>query len=404
MSTPSSTVTPPVTPAPAPVTGGFISVPPGLARVVVTETELGDVRGDEGFFHYRQYSAVELAERVGFEEVWQLLVHGHLPDVEELAAFRLEVGPLRILPRGVAALLPQICRTTDDPLQVLRTALSAWGAAVGLRPLYDSDEGEKLTAAMAAVAVTPTILAAAHRLRRGLDPVPPDPALGHTEDYLRMVTGHMPAEQDRRAVEQYLVATMDHGFNASTFTARVIASTGADLAACLVGAIGSFSGPRHGGAPSRALEALDEIGTLERADPWVRRQIEEGHRIMGFGHAVYRTRDPRSEMLKGIARGWDDPLVDLATGVEDAVEAGLAELKPGRELHANVEFYAGVVMKLAGLDPSMFTPTFCVARVVGWVANVLEQSRDPKIIRPAARYVGPSAPQPVPTRQVAAAR
>ncbi len=119
---------------------------------------------------------------------------------------------------------------------------------------------------------------------------------------------------------------------------------------------------------------------------------------MGFGHAVYRTRDPRSEMLKGLARGWDDPLVDLAIGVEDAVERGLAELKPGRELHANVEFYAGVVMQLAGLDPSMFTPTFCVARVVGWAANVLEQSRDPKIIRPAARYVGPPPPQPVPAR------
>ena len=128
----------------------------------------------------------------------------------------------------------------------------------------------------------------------------------------------------------------------------------------------------------------------------MRERIGSGDRIMGFGHAVYRTRDPRSEMLKAIARGWDDPLVDLAVGVEDAIERALAELKPGRELHANVEFYAGVVMKLAGLDPSMFTPTFCVARVVGWTANVLEQSRDPKIIRPAARYVGPPPPQPVP--------
>jgi citrate synthase len=197
-------------------------------------------------------------------------------------------------------------------------------------------------------------------------------------------------------VEQYLVSTMDHGFNASTFTARVIASTGADLAACLVGAIGSFSGPKHGGAPSRALESLDEIGTLDRADAWVRDRLRSGDRIMGFGHAVYRTRDPRSEMLKGIARGYDDPLVDFAVGVEDAIERSLAELKPGRELHANVEFYAGVVMKLAGLEPSMFTPTFCVARVVGWAANILEQSRDPKIIRPAARYVGPPPPQPVP--------
>ncbi|GAB3872536.1 citrate/2-methylcitrate synthase [Terrabacter terrigena] len=379
-------------------TTDFITVPRGLARVVVTDTELGDVRGEEGFFHYRQYSAVELAGQVGVEAAWHLLFHGHLPSDDELATFTAEIGRLRVLPPALADLLPAICATTGDSLQVLRTALSAWGGVAGLRTLYDSGEDERTAAAMAAASVTPTILAAAHRLHHGLEPVPADPTLGHTEDYLRMVSGERPSTRDVRAVEQYLVATMDHGFNASTFTARVIASTGADLAACLVGAIGSFSGPKHGGAPSRALEALDEIGTLDRADAWVRRQVEAGGRIMGFGHAVYRTRDPRSEMLKAIARGWQDPLVDLALGVEDAVEATLAELKPGRELHANVEFYAGVVMKLAGLDPSMFTPTFCVARVVGWTANVLEQSRDPKIIRPAARYVGPPPPQPVPVR------
>jgi citrate synthase len=375
---------------------GFVTVPPGLAKVIVTQTGLGDVRGEEGFFHYRQYSAVDLAEQVSFEEAAHLLLVGHLPGPDELAAFRAELGRRRTLPPRLAALLPQICRTTSDSLQVLRTALSAWGGIADLRPLYDSSEEERREAALSAIAVTPTILAAAHRLQRGLEPVPADPGSTHTRDYLRMVTGHAPAVEEARAVESYLVATMDHGFNASTFTARVIASTGADLAACLVGAIGSFSGPKHGGAPSRALEALDEIGTLHRAAPWVRRRVEAGERIMGFGHAVYRTRDPRSEMLKAIARRWDDPLVDLAVGVEEAVEQSLAELKPGRELHANVEFYAGVVMSLAGLEPSMFTPTFCVARVVGWGANVLEQALDPKIIRPAARYVGPPPPQPVP--------
>lgn len=375
---------------------GFITVPPGLARVVVTDTGLGDVRGDEGFYHYRQYSAVDVARRASFEQAWHLLVHGRFPDADELRAFRAEAGRLRVLPGGLAALLPSICETSDDALQVLRTALSAWGGIVGLRPLYDAPEEERLASAIAAVAVTPSILAAAHRLRRGLEPLAADPSLGHAEDYLRMVTGARPRERDVRAVEQYLVSTMDHGFNASTFTARVVASTGADLAACLVGAIGSFSGPRHGGAPSRALEALDEIGTIDRAEPWLRARIERGERIMGFGHPVYRTKDPRSEMLKGIALGYDDPLVDLAVAVEHTFERTLAELKPGRELHANVEFYAGVVMKLAGLEPGMFTPTFCVARMVGWTANVLEQSRDPKIIRPAARYVGARAPQPLP--------
>ena len=394
-----STTSAPRTTASTSPSDGLINVPPGLAKVVVTETALGDVRGDEGFYHYRQYSAVDLAERVSFEEATHLLLVGHLPDTDELATFRSELGSRRSLPPRLAALLPEICRTTSDSLQVLRTALSAWGGIADLRPLYDAGEQERHEAVLSAIAVTPTVLAAAHRLQRGLEPVAADPSLGHAGDYLRMVTGEVPGEHEARAVESYLVATMDHGFNASTFTARVIASTGADLAACLVGAIGSFSGPRHGGAPSRALEALDEIGSLDRAAGWVRQRVEAGDRIMGFGHAVYRTLDPRSEMLKRLARGWDDPLVDLAVGVEDAVEQTLAELKPGRELHANVEFYAGVVMKLAGLHPSMFTPTFCVARVVGWGANVLEQARDPKIIRPAARYVGPPPPQPLPDRR-----
>src|SRR6478672_3757066 len=206
---------------------GFITVPKGLAKVVVTDTELGDVRGDEGFFHYRQYSAVELAEHVGFEQAWHLLYTGHLPGEAELAAFTDEVGRLRVMPAALADLLPGICATTTDSLQVLRTALSAWGGVVGLRPLYDCGEDEKRAAAMASVAITPTILAAAHRLHQGLEPIPADPTLGHAEDYLRMVTGRLPAARDARAVEQYLVATMDHGFNASTFTARVIASTGA---------------------------------------------------------------------------------------------------------------------------------------------------------------------------------
>lgn len=377
---------------------GLITVPPGLANVAVTDTEIGDVRGDEGFYHYREYSAVELAARVGFEDVWFLLVNGRLPAADESATFACEIGRLRSLPTEVLDVLPAICRRTTDSLQVLRTTLSLWGAVAGLRPLYDIDPDQVGHDGLAIAAVTPTILAAAHRIRSGLDPLPADPDLGHAADYLRMVHGSPAERRDVRAVEQYLVATMDHGFNASTFTARVVASTGADLAACLVAAIGAFSGPKHGGAPDRALEALEEIGTVDRAEPYVRSKLAAGDRIMGFGHAVYRTRDPRAEMLKGVARGYDDPLVDLATTVEDAFELTLAELKPGRELYANVEYYAGVVMRLAGLAPSMFTPTFCVARVVGWTANVIEQSRDTKIIRPAARYVGSPPPHPLPAR------
>jgi citrate synthase len=212
-----------------------------------------------------------------------------------------------------------------------------------------------------------------------------------------MLTGSVPDPVRVRAVEQYLISTIDHGFNASTFTARVIASTGADVAACLVGALGALSGPLHGGAPSRALDTLDAIGTPDRIDPWIRAHVLAGERIMGFGHAVYRTEDPRSRMLRDIARRFGGPRVDFAIEVERRVEAILAELKPGRELHTNVEFYAGVVMDLCGLPRAMFTPTFAAARVVGWSANVLEQAEDRKIIRPAARYVGPHAPVPVPT-------
>ena len=182
----------------------------------------------------------------------------------------------------------------------------------------------------------------------------------------------------------------------------MIASTGADVAACLVGALGALSGPLHGGAPSRALDTLDAIGTPDRIDPWIRQRVLAGDRIMGFGHAVYRTEDPRSRMLRGVAESLAaedagaERLVTLAEQVERRVVEILAELKPGRELHTNVEFYAGVVMALCGLPREMFTPTFAVARVVGWSANVLEQALDSKIIRPSARYVGPPPPQPVP--------
>ena len=374
----------------------LVSVPRGLAGVVVTDTEIGDVRGSEGFYHYREFSAVDVAEHATFEEAWHLVVHGRFPTPDQLRALRARIGAARLLPDEVARVLPAICAVTSDPLQVLRTALSLWGSARGLAPLYDLPEEERLEAALAAAAVTPTILASGWRLGQGLPPVAPDPSLGHAEDYLRMVTGSVPAPRDARAVEEYLVATIDHGFNASTFTARVVASTGADLVACLVAALGSFSGPLHGGAPSRALEALDEIGTPDRAEAYVREKLLRGERIMGFGHPVYRTKDPRSELLKRVALGYGDELSRFAVRVEDTFDRVLAELKPGRELHANVEFYAGVVMRLAGLQPAMFTPTFCVARVVGWVANVLEQGRDTKIIRPSARYIGPAAPRPLP--------
>jgi citrate synthase len=376
----------------------LIDAPRGLAGVVVAETEIGDVRGREGFYHYRQYSAVELAQTRGFEDVWHLLVHGTLPDAERRAAFTAETAALRRLPEEVAAALPAIAAASrvSGPLSGLRTALSLLGSARGLRPVYDIDADRRRADTLAVCAAVPTLLTALYRLGQGLEPVEPRDDLLHAANYLYMLTGEEPEPRRARAVEQYLISTIDHGFNASTFTARVIASTGADVAACLTGAVGALSGPLHGGAPSRALDTLDAIGTPERIDPWIRERVLAGDRIMGFGHAVYRTEDPRSRMLREIAQSFGGPRVDFAVEVERRVEAILAELKPGRELHTNVEFYAGVVMELCGLPREMFTPTFAAARVVGWSANILEQAADSKIIRPVARYVGPTPPVAVP--------
>ncbi|WP_439940684.1 citrate synthase/methylcitrate synthase [Streptomyces sp. BBFR115] len=376
----------------------LVEAPRGLAGVVVTDTRIGDVRGREGFYHYRQYSAVDLAHSRGFEDVWHLLVHGELPDADSAAAFAARTAALRRLPDEVRAALPGVAAASarSGPLAGLRTALSLLGAARDFRPVYDIDAVRRLQDTLVACAAVPTLLTALYRLGRGLEPVEPREDLSYAANYLYMLTGEESDAERVRAVEQYLISTIDHGFNASTFTARVIASTGADVAACLVGAVGALSGPLHGGAPSRALDTLDAIGTPDRIDAWIRERVLAGERIMGFGHAVYRTEDPRSRMLRETAQRFGGPRVEFAVEVERRVEAILAELKPGRELHTNVEFYAGVVMELCGLPREMFTPTFAAARVVGWSANILEQAEDSKIIRPAARYVGPQAPAELP--------
>ncbi|MFE1861085.1 citrate synthase/methylcitrate synthase [Streptomyces anandii] len=376
----------------------LVDAPRGLAGVVVTDTRIGDVRGLEGFYHYRQYSAVELARTRRFEDVWYLLVHGELPDARQAADFAARTAALRRLPEEVGGALPAVAAASarSGPLSGLRTALSLLGAAQGFRPVYDIDADRRRQDTLVACAAVPTLLTALHRLGRGLEAVPPREDLSYAANYLYMLTGCEPEPARARAVEQYLISTIDHGFNASTFTGRVVASTGADVAACLVAAVGALSGPLHGGAPSRALDTLDAIGTPDRIDPWIRERVLAGDRIMGFGHAVYRTEDPRSRMLRETARAFGGPRVEFAVEVERRVEAILAELKPGRELHTNVEFYAGVVMELCGLPREMFTPTFAAARVVGWSANILEQAEDPKIIRPVARYVGPTAPVAVP--------
>jgi citrate synthase len=244
--------------------------------------------------------------------------------------------------------------------------------------------------------VVPTILATAHRLREGSDPIEPSEDLGFAANYLFMLTGQVPSPLHARAIEQYMILTIDHGFNASTFTSRVVTSTGADLGAAIVAAIGALSGPLHGGAPSRALDMLDAIGTPDLADAYIRDAVERGDRIMGFGHRVYKTDDPRSLLLRSASERLGGSLVEFSQAVERTTVDVLAELKPGRQLYANVEFYAGVVMHTCGIPREMFTPTFAVGRTIGWSTHVMEQASNNRLIRPSARYVGSPPPEPVP--------
>ncbi|KAA0923582.1 citrate/2-methylcitrate synthase [Rhodococcus sp. ANT_H53B] len=364
-----------------------LDAPRGLHNVVVTTTSIGDVRGDEGFYHYRQYSAIDIALHLTFEDAWFLMVEGRLPDDFERAEFLSTVAPLRILPEAVAAAVRTVAQSgPEQPLFALRTVLSGLAGAL---PLYESSESDKRVTALRLCAMTPTILAAVHRIRTGKQPVEPREDLTTAQNWLFMITGQVPDASHSRAVDRYLTATIDHGFNASTFTARVVASTGSDIASAVCAAIGAFAGPLHGGAPDRALDGLDEIADVDSADAWARAKISAGERIMGFGHPVYRTDDPRSVMLRETAQELGGELIDKAVQVEKVITAALADLKPDRKLYANVEYYAGVVMELCGIPRSMFTPTFACSRMVGWCANIVEQSHDSKIIRPIARYDGP---------------
>ncbi len=363
--------------------------PPGLKGLAVADTVLGAVRGEEGFFHYRHYDAADLARSCSLEDVWTLQLDGALPS----EGHAIDPGPLRELPAGVGALIDTAAGCVTDPMAVLRMGILAVADREGRGASLDRSVTELYDDALRLAAVVPTILARHQRRRQGLHPVQPDPSLGHAADFLRMATGEMPSELAARSVEQYLVATVDHGFNASTFTGRVVASTGADMAGAVVAAIGALTGPLHGGAPSRCIEMIDEIGTPDRASEWVRSALEGGDKIMGFGHAVYRAEDPRGVVLReaaerlGAVVGGD--LVDRAAGIESEILAFLAAWKPDQRIVTNVEFWAGVVLELAGLPRAMFTPTFSVSRSIGWSAHIIEQVGVGKIIRPSARYVGP---------------
>jgi len=371
--------------------------PAGLAGVSVARTQVSDVLGRKGFYHYRGYNAVDIARRGRVEDAWHLLLRGDLPNAQERAEFARQTAAVRQLPDGVAELLPSIARLSKPgSLESLRTALSVTAQAMGCKAWTDQSDEENREQAMKLAAVVPTLAAQLFRLATGQEPVQPRADLGYSANYLYMIEGVEPDDRRRYAVERYLMLTIDHGFNNSTFTSRVIASSGADLGAVVTGAIGALSGPFHGGAPARVFDMLDAIGAPENAEPWLRHAIEHGDKLMGFGHRIYKTIDPRSELLHEVARELHSDRVEFSELVEKTAVELLAELKPGRELYANVEFYAGVVLEAAGLPREMFSATFACSRVIGWMANVLEQIQDNRIFRPLARYDGPEAPRAFP--------
>jgi citrate synthase len=271
----------------------------------------------------------------------------------------------------------------------LRAAYELVALEARFAPWLDIDREALDEQALRTAAVFPTLVAALYRLASGVEPIEPRTDLGHAANYLYMLDGERPSQARLRALETYLISTIDHGFNASTFTARVVASTGADLGSAVIAAIGSLLGPLHGGAPARVLDMLDAIGTPDRADQWIRNRLARRERLMGFGHPVYRTIDPRNVMLREVAEQLGSERLAFAVHVEERALAIFRELRPELRIYANVEFYASIVLDAIGMPRALFTPTFAVSRAIGWTAHVVEQTKDNEIIRPSARYVGP---------------
>jgi citrate synthase len=360
----------------------------GLEGIVAATTALSKVEGTAGRLIYRGYNIHDLATKTSFEEIAHLLWFGHLPNKAELADLKAKLAGERTLPTSVLKVISDLS-TTTEPMDALRTAASAWGASV-IKGKPTIEQAIALTARF------PLFLAAFHRLRNGQEPLASRPTSGHAANYLYLLTGKRPEQQHVKALDAYLVLLADHGMNASTFTARVVASTESDIVSAIVAAVGALKGPLHGGAPSKVLDMLQAIGTTENAENWLRNAMSNGQRIMGFGHRVYKTEDPRAEELCELARLADPQEFVLARRVEELALALLEEQKPGRRLYTNVEFYSAALLSSVGLPGDLFTPTFAVSRVAGWTAHVLEQIGNNRLIRPEADYTGPTDERFVP--------
>jgi len=368
-----------------------ITLVPGLEGVVAAETRLSSVEGKAGELIIAGFPVEELAGRATFEETIYLLWHDVLPGQGQLMAFREALSVRRPLPRATLDLLRAAASERGPVMDALRMAAGTLSIGTPVDALIDD---EFYGDALALVARLPTIVAAYWRMLNGKEPVAPDPELSHAANYLYMLTGEVPSDEFARALETYLNTVADHGLNASTFAARLIVSTRSDVVSAVVGAIGALKGPLHGGAPGPALDSVFEIGEAGRAEPYLREKIERGERLMGFGHRVYKVRDPRADVLAAAAErlytsGGDVALYELALEVEKTALRLLATYKPGRNLKTNVEFYTALLLHGLRLPTGLFTPTFAIGRVAGWTGHCMEQRAQDRLIRPQSRYTGP---------------
>ncbi len=360
---------------------------PGLEGVVAAQTRLSHVDGEAGELLIAGYPVESLASAAAFEEVTYLLWHGERPTPGQLAEFSHALAGQRELPAATVALLRAAASANVPAMDALRLA----AGTLSLASMAGS--ADLCLAGVSVLAQLPTIVAAYWRLRQGLEPVAPHPALGHAANYLYMLTGEEPPAGRVRGLETYLNTVVDHGLNASTFTARVIISTGSDLVSAVTGAIGALKGPLHGGAPGPALDMVFEIGEAGRAEAYLRAKLERRERLMGFGHRIYKVRDPRADVLAAAAERLfrneaDRALYDLARAVEDVAVKLLAERYPQQRYKTNVEFYTALLLHGLELPTELFSPTFAISRASGWIAHCLEQQAAKRIIRPQSEYVG----------------
>jgi citrate synthase len=344
----------------------------GLEDVVAAETILSDVDGAAGRLVIRGHSLDELTARAGYGDILALLFEGFFPGLPA--------------PEGLSAALGQARARVFGQFRQLDPALAPVDAMRAL--VATLEDGDGLEAALALVAAPAVFTPAILRQRAGRQPIAPDPGRGHAADILRMLHGAPPAPQQAAALDAYLVTVCDHGLNASTFAARVVASTGAGLGSAVLAALSALKGPLHGGAPGPVLDMLDAIGTPENAEAWLEAALGRGERLMGFGHRIYRVRDPRADALKAALRALGTPRLALAEAVEQAATALLRRKKPDRPLETNVEFYTALLLEALGFPREAFTAVFAMGRSAGWIAHAREQAQSGRLIRPLSRYIG----------------